>query len=67
MYCATARELEGIGGSYFNNCFRCPPSAEALNTKTASCLWQHSENMVTKALKLTLETSAEKDGLETQD
>ncbi|RVE71986.1 hypothetical protein OJAV_G00057030 [Oryzias javanicus] len=29
VYCAAAPELEGLGGMYFNNCFRCQPSNQA--------------------------------------
>uniref|UniRef100_F7EAG2 WW domain containing oxidoreductase n=1 Tax=Ornithorhynchus anatinus TaxID=9258 RepID=F7EAG2_ORNAN len=42
LYCATAPELEGLGGMYFNNCCRCLPSQEAQNEMTARALWELS-------------------------
>ncbi|XP_062997461.1 WW domain-containing oxidoreductase [Elgaria multicarinata webbii] len=46
VYCATAPELEGLGGMYFNNCCRCVPSQEAQNEKTAADLWELSEKLI---------------------
>ncbi|XP_042733150.1 WW domain-containing oxidoreductase isoform X1 [Lagopus leucura] len=50
VYCATAAELEGLGGMYFNNCCRCLPSAEARNELTAAALWELSERLIREQL-----------------
>lgn len=50
VYCATAAELEGLGGMYFNNCCRCLPSAEARNELTAVALWELSERLIREQL-----------------
>jgi len=50
VYCAAARELEGVGGQYYINCFRVHPSDEALVSKTSQKLWDISELMIEKAL-----------------
>ncbi|CAH1270807.1 WWOX [Branchiostoma lanceolatum] len=47
VYCGTARELEGIGGMYFNNCCRCIPSPDGQNERAAVELWEISERMLT--------------------
>ncbi|ROJ64719.1 WW domain-containing oxidoreductase, partial [Anabarilius grahami] len=46
VYCAVAPELEGIGGMYFNNCFRCLPSPQAQDTTAALSLWELSERLI---------------------
>ncbi|KAG7473550.1 hypothetical protein MATL_G00097090 [Megalops atlanticus] len=46
VYCAVAPELDGLGGMYFNNCFRCLPSQEAQDKATAISLWELSERLV---------------------
>ncbi|XP_077566838.1 WW domain-containing oxidoreductase [Stigmatopora nigra] len=46
VYCAVAPELEGLGGMYFNNCFRCEPSAQAQDPDAALALWELSERLV---------------------
>ncbi|KAJ8343786.1 hypothetical protein SKAU_G00311150 [Synaphobranchus kaupii] len=46
VYCAAAPELEGLGGMYFNNCFRCQPSQEAQSEAAAASLWELSERLV---------------------
>lgn len=46
VYCAVAPELEGIGGMYFNNCFRCLPSPQAQDPAAALSLWELSERLV---------------------
>lgn len=46
VYCAVAPELEGLGGMYFNNCFRCVPSSEAQDLSSALSLWELSERLV---------------------
>ena len=49
VYCAVARELQGIGGHYFNNCFQCEPSKEATNEKTMKALWDISTKLVSQS------------------
>ncbi|KAF5279773.1 hypothetical protein FQR65_LT15272 [Abscondita terminalis] len=51
VYCATAPELVGVTGSYFNNCCRCEESANAQNDELAKILWDLSEEMVRDATK----------------
>jgi len=46
VYCATAKELNRVGGHYFNNCGVCAPSEEAKNPETAAKLWQLSQRLV---------------------
>ncbi|CAB1441030.1 unnamed protein product [Pleuronectes platessa] len=46
VYCAVAPELEGLGGMYFNNCFRCLPSMQAQDQGCAARLWELSERLV---------------------
>ncbi|KAG8012578.1 WW domain-containing oxidoreductase, partial [Nibea albiflora] len=46
VYCAIAPELEGLGGMYFNNCFRCLPSIQAQDQSSAASLWELSERLV---------------------
>uniref|UniRef100_A0A8C6VTZ7 WW domain-containing oxidoreductase n=1 Tax=Nothobranchius furzeri TaxID=105023 RepID=A0A8C6VTZ7_NOTFU len=46
VYCAVAPELEGSGGMYFNNCFRCQPSIQAEDPSSAANLWELSERLV---------------------
>lgn len=46
VYCAAAPELEGLGGMYFNNCFRCLPSMQAQDQSSAGSLWELSERLV---------------------
>ncbi|KAI8501911.1 hypothetical protein Bbelb_203230 [Branchiostoma belcheri] len=46
VYCGTARELEGLGGMYFNNCCRCLPSPDGQNERAAAELWDISERML---------------------
>lgn len=46
VYCAVAPELEGIGGMYFNNCFRCLPSPQAQDPTAAASLWELSERLI---------------------
>ncbi|XP_067090230.1 WW domain-containing oxidoreductase [Osmerus mordax] len=48
VYCAAAPELEGLGGMYFNNCFRCLPSSQAQDQSTAASLWELSERLVSE-------------------
>jgi WW domain-containing oxidoreductase len=46
VYCATAPELEGATGLYFNNCCRCEPSKAAQDPELAQVLWQLSTSMI---------------------
>lgn len=46
VYCAVAPELEGLGGMYFNNCFRCLPSIQAQDQSSSASLWELSERLV---------------------
>lgn len=46
VYCATAPELEGATGLYFNNCCRCEPSATAQDPELAKILWDLSNDMI---------------------
>lgn len=50
VYCATAAELEGLGGLYFNNCCRCLPSAAAQGQAAAAALWELSDSLVRQRL-----------------
>ncbi|XP_018058913.1 PREDICTED: WW domain-containing oxidoreductase-like isoform X2 [Atta colombica] len=45
IFCATAPELEGVTGSYFNNCCHCQPSNAALDSALAAQLWTLSQDM----------------------
>ncbi|XP_061825151.1 WW domain-containing oxidoreductase isoform X1 [Nerophis lumbriciformis] len=49
VYCAVAPELEGVGGMYFNNCFRCVPSFQAQDLAAAASLWESSERLVSQS------------------
>ncbi|KAJ8003078.1 hypothetical protein DPEC_G00165630 [Dallia pectoralis] len=46
VYCAVAPELQGLGGMYFNNCFRCLPSPQAEDKAAAASLWELSDRLV---------------------
>lgn len=46
IYCATAGELVGLTGMYFNNCFICEPSKLSQNETLAKELWALSTQMV---------------------
>lgn len=46
VYCATATELTGVTGVYFNNCFRCEESEAAKNDELAKALWDISLEML---------------------
>lgn len=50
IYCATASELTGFTGQYYNNCYFCQPSQAALNEEMATSLWETSERMVRQIL-----------------
>lgn len=46
VYCATATELTGLSGQYFNNCYFCEPSKLSKNEELAKSLWDLSERMI---------------------
>lgn len=50
VFCATAVELTGVTGVYFNNCYRCEESVAAQNDELAASLWSVSVEMIKKAL-----------------
>jgi len=49
IFCATAKELDGVGGHYFNNCFQCTPAMAALEMETGKRLWEISKHMISVA------------------
>lgn len=51
VYCATASELTGLTGIYFNNCYICEPSKLSQDVSLAKELWDVSENMIKGVLK----------------
>ncbi|CAK9821593.1 WW domain-containing oxidoreductase [Anthophora retusa] len=51
VFCATAPELEGVTGFYFNNCYRCDPSNAALDPALAARLWSVSQEMIINVMK----------------
>jgi len=60
VFCATAPELEGVTGSYFNNCYRCQPSIAARDPALAARLWTLSQDMITDVLKRDKDNYSEK-------
>lgn len=46
IYCATANELTGLSGVYFNNCFIAEPSKLSQNENMAKELWNVSQQMI---------------------
>lgn len=46
VYCATATELTGLTGTYFNNCYICEPSKLSQKEETANKLWVISKKMI---------------------
>lgn len=51
IYCATAPELNGFTGLYFNNCYVCDPSGPSKNERMQQSLWTLSEKMIERAMK----------------
>lgn len=51
IYVATANELTGVSGQYFNNCFFCEPSKLAQNNEMVDSLWQVSEQILDRILQ----------------
>jgi hypothetical protein len=58
VYCATAPELEGATGLYFNNCCRCEPSKAAQDPELAQILWQLSVSMIQAVISPGEDTAA---------
>lgn len=50
VYCATAHELSGCTGLYFNNCCRCTPSPKSEDPQMSKLLWDISVDMVNSVL-----------------
>ncbi|KAJ8921164.1 hypothetical protein NQ315_013636 [Exocentrus adspersus] len=50
VYCATAQELLGVTGVYFNNCFQCQESVAARSDELAKVLWDTSVEMIQTVL-----------------
>ncbi|XP_071494022.1 WW domain-containing oxidoreductase-like [Diadema antillarum] len=50
IFCATARELEGVGGMYFNHCCACMPSDEAQSEELGAAMWELTEKILKEAL-----------------
>lgn len=46
VFCATASELTGLTGVYFNNCYICEPSKLSQNEELAKELWILSQKMI---------------------
>ncbi|XP_065355814.1 WW domain-containing oxidoreductase [Calliphora vicina] len=46
IYCATANELTGLTGLYFNNCYFCEPSKLSQNEMLQNQLWSVTEGML---------------------
>jgi hypothetical protein len=49
VFVATAPELEGIGGKYFENCNESVPKPYATNTRYSSKLWGLTEELIKNA------------------
>jgi len=50
VYCTVAPEMQHVGGMYFNNCCRCPPSSAGCDDELAKELWVISERILVKCL-----------------
>ncbi|VEN49787.1 unnamed protein product [Callosobruchus maculatus] len=50
VYCATALELTGVTGVYFNNCYQCQESPAASDDNLATALWETSIEMIKSVL-----------------
>lgn len=51
IYVATANELTGVSGQYFNNCFFCEPGKLAQNNEMVDSLWDISEEILDRILR----------------
>ncbi|CAH1779030.1 unnamed protein product [Owenia fusiformis] len=49
VFCAVSKDLEGVGGMYWNNCCQCISSEQSRNEKLAKKLWDISATMIDKA------------------
>ena len=53
VYCVTAPEVEGVRRYYFNNCScTCEPSDTAKDPNVSKAMWEPSEKLVCKDVKL---------------
>ncbi|XP_023170717.2 WW domain-containing oxidoreductase [Drosophila hydei] len=50
VYCATANELTGLSGLYFNNCYFCDPSKLSRSGALQQQLWALSERLIQELL-----------------
>jgi len=50
IYCATANELTGLSGLYFNNCYFCDPSKLSKSTTLQQQLWELSERIISEVM-----------------
>lgn len=48
IYCATAPELTGLSGLYFNNCYICETSKKAQSDYLGERLWEISEEVIAR-------------------
>jgi len=51
VFCATATELTGLTGLYFNNCFFCEPSKLGQDDQLSEELWTLSESICKRILE----------------
>ncbi|EFN83713.1 WW domain-containing oxidoreductase [Harpegnathos saltator] len=61
VFCATAPELDGVTGGYFNNCYRCSPSNAATNRTLSMLLWDLSQEMIIHVTDMTWDQYCVKD------
>ncbi|XP_030555233.1 WW domain-containing oxidoreductase [Drosophila novamexicana] len=53
IYCATANELTGLSGLYFNNCYFCEPSKLSKCAALQQQLWALSERLILELIETT--------------
>jgi len=51
IYCATAHELTGLSGVYFNNCYVCEPSKLSQKENLSVELWELSQKMINDTME----------------
>ncbi|XP_058837731.1 WW domain-containing oxidoreductase [Topomyia yanbarensis] len=51
IYCATAHELNGLTGLYFNNCYVCDPGQGSKGEHKQQNLWELSERLIERIMK----------------
>lgn len=51
VFCATAPELQGATGIYFNNCYSCESSSISQDSVIAARLWTVSQEMIINVVK----------------